>query len=84
MEEPEDFEKIVKFKSSEFAIVDAEVIKAVKHADIPGIDKAIYVSTKVSPDMDVAFRVVGKYNDASLVKLVVEPAEADAITKDGS
>jgi hypothetical protein len=79
MEESEDFEKIVKFRSSEFAIVDAEVIKAIKHADIPGVDKAIYVSTKVSPDMDVAFRITGVYNDASLAKLVVEPAEANAI-----
>lgn len=82
MEEPEDFEKIVKFKSSEFAIVDAEVIKAVKHAEIPGVDKAIYVSTKVSPDMDVAFKITGEYSDASLVKLVVEPAEANAMTDD--
>lgn len=82
MTEAEDFEKIVKFKTSEFAIVDAEVIKALKNKDLPLIDKAIYVATKVSPDMDVSWRIAGKYDDASLRRLIIEPAAANEIPDD--
>jgi len=77
MTEAEDFEKTVKFKSSEFAIVDAEAIKALKNADIPLIDKAIFVATKVSPEVDVAWRIAARYDDAKLKRLVIEPADAN-------
>lgn len=72
-EEIENFDKTIKFESGHFAIVDADVIKALKDK-IPLDEKAIFVSTKQSKDGASLFRVVAEYDDASLRKLVVEPS----------
>jgi hypothetical protein len=74
--EAEDFEKIITFESDQFAIVDAEVVKSLKD-QIPLADKAVFIPTKQSKDVKTAFKVTAIYNDASLRRLIIEPAAAN-------
>ena len=75
--EPEDIEKTVSFESGQFAIIDAEIVKSFKDK-IPLADKAIFVATKQSRDNTSAFKITAEYDDATLRRLVIEPANADS------
>lgn len=81
--EAEDFEKTIAFESDQFAIVDAEVVKSLKDK-IPLAEKAVFVPTKQSREVEVPFKVTAEYDDASLRRLVIEPAPADEPTDDES
>lgn len=75
-EEIEDFEKIVQFESNQFAIVDGNVAKALKDSNIPNSDKIVYIPTKLSPGDKHSFKIIAKFDDASLKKLIIVPANA--------
>jgi hypothetical protein len=79
--EAEDFSETITFKTDEIAIVDAEVVRSLKDK-IPLADKVIFVPTKQSKDVDVTFKIVAEYNDASIKRLVMEPASAGEETCD--
>lgn len=71
--ELEDFEKVVTFSGDEIAIVNADIIKALKRTPIAkGI---VYVPLKSSVE-DPSFKIVARYDDATLRKLVIVPAAA--------
>lgn len=74
--EVEDFDKTITFESGQFAIVDAEVLKALKD-QVPLAEKAVFVATKHSRDNSAPFKIVARYDDATLRKLVIAPASAD-------
>ena len=74
--EVEDFEKTISFESGQFAIVDAEVVKGLK-GKIPLAEKAVFIPTKQSRDTEFPFKITAVYDDASLRRLVIEPAPAD-------
>ena len=71
--EAEDFDKTVSFESGQFAIVDAEVIKSLKDK-IPLAENAVFVATKQSREGASPFRISAEYDDATLPRLVIEPA----------
>lgn len=73
--EPEDFQKKTSFKSGEFAIVDAEIVKSLK--DDVSLDNVIFVPTKQSVENPSDFKIVAEYDDATLRRLVIEPAFSD-------
>ena len=71
--EAEDFDKTVSFESGQFAIVDAEVIKSLKDK-IPLAENAVFVATKQSREGATPFRISAEYDDATLRRLIIEPA----------
>lgn len=70
--EVEDFQKEITFESGQFAIVDAEVAKALKDK-VPLAEKAVFVATKQARGQEITFSVKAEYDDARLKRLVIEP-----------
>jgi hypothetical protein len=71
--ETEDFEKTITFESGQFAILDAEVAKSLKDK-VPLSDMTVFVATKQSRDNPSPFKITAEYDDATLRRLVIEPA----------
>ena len=71
--EIEDFVKTISFESGEFAILDADAAKSLKDK-ISMSDSAVFVATKQSRDNGTPFKITAEYNDATLVRVVIEPA----------
>lgn len=78
-DEAENFEKIITFKSGQLAIVDASVIKSLKDAHMD-VDP-VYVPLKTSVDSP-SFKIVARYDDATLRKLIIVPAAANEAEPD--
>lgn len=74
-EEIEDFEKTISFESGQFAILDADVAKSLKDK-VPLSDNAVFVATKQSRNSEALFKITAEYDDATLRRLVIEPASA--------
>jgi hypothetical protein len=70
--EVENFEKEITFESGQFAIIDADVAKALKDK-IPMAEKAIFVPTKSARGQEITFSVRAEYDDARLKRLIIEP-----------
>ena len=77
--EPEDFERIVSFESGQLAIVDSSIIKALKdtHMDV----NPVYVPLKTNIEGQ-SFKIIARYNDASLRKLIIIPAATNEAPSD--
>jgi hypothetical protein len=73
--EVEDFEKIIEIPSNQFAIVDADVVR---HLQVPNAKDAVFITTKRSgSEKNLRFKITGRYDDASLRELKIEPAMDD-------
>jgi len=79
--EDENFEKIITFEGNEIAIVDAAVVKSLKHT--PLAKGAVYIPLKTSLE-NPSFKLLVKYDDATLRKLVMIPAASDEAEPDPS
>ena len=71
--EPENFTKTISFESGEFAILDAEVAKSLKDK-VSLSSHAVFVATKQSRENGAHFKITAEYDDATLRRLVIEPA----------
>ena len=71
--EVENFEKEITFESGQFAIIDADIAKALKDK-VPMAEKAIFVPTKSARGQEITFSVRAEYDDASLKRLIIEPS----------